>query len=60
MFVGVDKCCFNSILKALRVGYRIISKESLAAFISVYRSVAYLWKVKCKDYSDRSRKGEEY
>jgi hypothetical protein len=34
------------------------SKEFLTEFIFIYRSIPYLWKVKCKDYSDRNGKGE--
>jgi hypothetical protein len=33
-------------------------KGFLTKFISIYQSMPCLWKVKCKDYSDRNRKGE--
>ncbi|XP_076030375.1 uncharacterized protein LOC143018671 [Oratosquilla oratoria] len=35
-------------------------KEFIAEFIEVYRSLPALWDVKCKDYTNRAKKGEQY
>lgn len=35
-------------------------KEFIVEFIEVYRSLPALWDVKCKDYSNRAKKGEQY
>ena len=35
-------------------------KEFIVEFIEVYRSLPALWDVKCKDYSNHAKKGEQY
>ncbi|XP_076047489.1 zinc finger BED domain-containing protein 5-like [Oratosquilla oratoria] len=35
-------------------------KGFIAEFIEVYRSLPALWDVKCKDYTNRAKKGEQY
>ena len=35
-------------------------KEFIVEFIEVYRFLPALWDVKCKDYSNRAKKGEQY
>jgi hypothetical protein len=53
-------CCFDLILKAMSFDIRGPSTEFLTKFTSIHRSVPHLWKIKCKDYSDRNRKEEAY
>ena len=35
-------------------------KEFIVEFIDVYRGLPALWDVKCKDYSNRAKKGEQH
>lgn len=35
-------------------------KQFICEFIEVYRSLPALWDAKCKDYTNRTRKGEQY
>ena len=42
------------------MGDKNAEKGFILEFIEVYRSLPALWDVKCKDYCNRSKKGEQY
>ena len=42
------------------MGDKKAEKEFIAEFIEVYRGLPALWDVKCKDYTNRAKKGEQY
>lgn len=42
------------------MGDKKAEKEFIVEFIEVYRGLPALWDVKCKDYSNRVKKGEQY
>jgi hypothetical protein len=52
--------CFDLILKGMSFDVRGPSTEFLTKFTSMHRSMPHLWKVKCKDYSNRNREKKAY
>lgn len=42
------------------MGDKKAEKEFIAEFIEVYRGLPALWDVKCKDYTNRAKKGKQY
>lgn len=42
------------------MGDKKAEKEFIVEFIEVYRGLPALWDVKCKDYTNRAKKGEQY
>ena len=42
------------------MGDKKAEKEFIVRFIEVYRGLPALWDVKCKDYTNRAKKGEQY
>lgn len=47
-------------MKMVDAGLRNYSTKLLTDFIKVYRSEPCLWKIKCKDYSDKIKKAAAY
>lgn len=42
------------------MGDKKAEKQFIVEFIEVYRGLPALWDVKCKDYSNRAKKGQQY